>query len=387
MRQPPSEFTRGPKPTREKLNALVRAVRENMLHPGLGLRIRETDRGLLLTLDDKILIAAGLANSGQFGRSSGNGPFGSGEGLTDFKPPNSDPTSPDPDPQPEPPDGVTPPGNEDTNPGDAYPPLAWATFSLPDAELDAAYSTSLFAVGGTGSYSYAITDGSLPPGLSLVGNLVSGTPTSLGSHSVEITVTSGDQSKPANFTMMVSATGSVKIVGASYIGASYWLEPATGSVTLSVVGGVPPYAVFFLNGPLANWYNGIFNGPNVSRPSSMGVFPTSSIFGEGITVTIAPNNAAASMLLAGVSISDTRRVFASPQGPRRWTMVAFDSTGASFSKTVTADFFWRTSKYAPASDGPDNSVSRPYPRWIDRNSEGDLPEIYTPFTGTLPFVT
>jgi hypothetical protein len=260
----------------------------------------------------------------------------------------------------------------------------WATFVLPDADLEEAYSASLFAVGGTGSYTYAITGGALPPGLTLSGNTISGTPTADGSYSVDITVTRGTQSKPASFFLMVSATGgSVKIIGTSFLGLTYWLDPLTASTTLSVVGGTPPYSVFFTGGSLASWYGATFNGPNVPRPSSMGYFNPNSIYGDGITVTIAPRLT----LLSNPNFSTrTREAQFSPNGPRRWTMIAFDSTGSSFTKTIVADFLWDTSRYWLSQQF---SFSTTPWKWFDRDSSGNIPAnpTHPPFTGTPPFVT
>jgi hypothetical protein len=387
MRNAPEKFQRGPKATRDKLNAMIDAINQNKITVGPGLRMRESKSGLLITLDEEILLKSGLANTENFGSTQGDSPFGGGgdSGGDEENQPA------DPEPNPEGPwDGSdgTGGGGGETGGGtdtDGRPPLMWATFVLPDADLEEAYSASLFAVGGTGTYSYAITGGALPPGLTLSGNTITGIPTSDGSYSVQITVTSGTQSKPSNFSLMVSASGgSVKITGAGFLGLTYWTEDLTATTTLSVVGGTPPYAVFFTVGSLSSWYAGTFNGPNVARPSSMSFFPTGSIYGEGITVTLNPRISKlvlSSFQTKGISVAQT------PQGPRRMTLVAFDSTGASYSKTIVADFLWDTSKYGAAATGPGSIGGAPYPQWILLDSSGNLPSAYTPYTGTLPFVT
>ena len=45
------------------------------------------------------------------------------------------------------------------------------------------YSVALAATGGTGPYTYSISSGSLPPGLTLTGTTLAGTPTAQGSYS------------------------------------------------------------------------------------------------------------------------------------------------------------------------------------------------------------
>ncbi|MGB7584225.1 MAG: Ig domain-containing protein [Terriglobales bacterium] len=55
------------------------------------------------------------------------------------------------------------------------------TSSLPASEVGAAYSASLQATGGTGSYGWSLKSGSLPAGLSLSGSgVIAGTPTASG---------------------------------------------------------------------------------------------------------------------------------------------------------------------------------------------------------------
>jgi hypothetical protein len=394
MRNPPDKFTKGPKPAVTKLNGIIESIRQNKVQAGPGIRLRETREGVHVSVDPKILVAAGLANSDLFAGKDGDNPSGAGgdSGVRGYRPnprrrpepPISNPSRPV-NPPSNPPSNPDPPYWGGLDPAPDYPTLRWTTFALPDAELLASYSATLSAVGGNGVYEYELTGGSLPSGLYLVAETIVGTPTSIGSYNFQLTVSSGGLSKAASFTLMVSATGAVRIVGGEYIGAIYWLEPATRSITLSVVGGTPPYSIMFLNGPLSAWYNATYSSGNVPRPPSMGFFPASSIYGEGVTVTIGPNSSAAVSLRSPNWPSETRRLAYSPQGFRRWTMVVFDAAGASFTKTVVAEFLWRSSKYAPAASGPGGSLI--YPRWVDLDSEGNLPEAYTPFTGELPFTS
>jgi hypothetical protein len=62
--------------------------------------------------------------------------------------------------------------------------------SLPGATQGVAYSVQLTAFGGTQPYTWAVTQGSLPPGLTLsTTGVLSGTPTSPGTFNFNITVT------------------------------------------------------------------------------------------------------------------------------------------------------------------------------------------------------
>lgn len=73
-------------------------------------------------------------------------------------------------------------------PGD---PLRLATARLPDPVLGAPYRQEIVAVGGLRPYRLRVDDGALPPGLSLQGGLLLGTPTELGPYAFVIAVSDG----------------------------------------------------------------------------------------------------------------------------------------------------------------------------------------------------
>lgn len=70
------------------------------------------------------------------------------------------------------------------------------TGSLPNAIINEPYDVPLTATGGLRPYLYAISeDSELPPGLTLKGGRITGTPTELGSTSFTVTVSDGNLSK------------------------------------------------------------------------------------------------------------------------------------------------------------------------------------------------
>jgi hypothetical protein len=77
------------------------------------------------------------------------------------------------------------------------PPLAVATSAtLPGGTVGTAYSTTLTASGGNAPFSWKVSSGSLPAGLTLSSaGVVSGTPTTAGTSTFTAKVT--DSSKPA----------------------------------------------------------------------------------------------------------------------------------------------------------------------------------------------
>jgi hypothetical protein len=72
--------------------------------------------------------------------------------------------------------------------------LSISNSNLPDATKGINYSTSLTATGGTAPYIWSVSSGTLPPGLSISGSNISGTPTTTGTSTLTIKVE--DSSSP-----------------------------------------------------------------------------------------------------------------------------------------------------------------------------------------------
>lgn len=86
-------------------------------------------------------------------------------------------------------------------------PVEVTPTTLPGAPIDAAYKTTLGAIGGTGPYTWKLMSGTLPKGLTLASTgVVSGTPTVLGTSTFTVQVT--DATTPAHgvATAVVSLT-------------------------------------------------------------------------------------------------------------------------------------------------------------------------------------
>ncbi len=77
--------------------------------------------------------------------------------------------------------------------------------TLAPGTVGSSYAIGLFAAGGTQPYTWAITAGQLPPGLSLQGNIIQGTPTSAGTYTFTARVSdSGGQQASQQFSITVS---------------------------------------------------------------------------------------------------------------------------------------------------------------------------------------
>lgn len=116
-------------------------------------------------------------------------------------------------------------------------PLTFSTSSLPAGELNAAYSGRVLVTGGTVPYLHRITDGALPPGLSLdtaTGYIV-GVPTATGVF-------------PVTFEVEDSTLGGTPVTSSLSIPiVSSFVSPGSHSPSLDVsrTSGVAPLSVFF----------------------------------------------------------------------------------------------------------------------------------------------
>jgi hypothetical protein len=83
--------------------------------------------------------------------------------------------------------------------------LTFTTTSLPGGKSGTPYSQTLAVTGGTSPYTFAKTAGTLPPGIALSGDTLSGTPTTNGTYTFTIQVTdSASATAIQQFTIVIS---------------------------------------------------------------------------------------------------------------------------------------------------------------------------------------
>jgi hypothetical protein len=110
----------------------------------------------------------------------------------------------------------------------AAAPVQITTSSVPSGQVGTAYTTTLAASGGTTPYSWSISAGALPAGLTLAaaGGTISGMPTTAGSFSFTTKVT--DSTAPAAQTATQSFSVTVAAGSAHSVLLNWTASPSSG---------------------------------------------------------------------------------------------------------------------------------------------------------------
>ncbi len=309
--------------------------------------------------------------------------------------------------------------------------------SLGAATVGSAYNQAITASGGTTSYTYALTAGSLPPGLSLsTGGALSGTPTAGGAFNFTITATdsstgSGPFTSSKTYTLTVAAA-TITIDPTTLPGATV---AAAYNQTVSASGGTSPHVFAVSSGALPpglvlNATTGVLSGtptgggnfnftiaatdsstgtgpysgsqaytlavaaPTISlAPASLPDATVASVYGQTVSasggITSYSYAITAGALPAGLSLSSATGVLSGTPtagGTFNFTITATDSSGGSGpytgSKAYTLKVNAPTITLAPASL-PDTTVASAYSQTVTA-SGATSPYRYTITSGALP---
>jgi hypothetical protein len=145
---------------------------------------------------------------------------------------------------------------------------------LPNATIGVAYAVTISAAGGTPPYTWSVTNGSLPTGVTLNSSTgaLTGTPTSSGGSpfTIQVTVTdSASVTAAKQFTLTIGAALTITSGAALPQGT---LGQAYPTLTLAAVGGSQPYRWLVSAGSMATGLSLSQSGIITGTPSAAGTF-------------------------------------------------------------------------------------------------------------------
>ena len=239
-------------------------------------------------------------------------------------------------------------------------PLSITTSSLPPGGVGTAYSTTLAATGGSGSYSWSIASGGLPAGLTLSSSgVISGTPTSGGAPSITFRVTdTSSNTATAQFTLTIAAVT--------------WISTYPVGLTVTVDGVATPC------NPYCSYYWAPGSGHSIgasTQPGNMGT--------QWVWASWSDGGAATHNITAGTSGGSYTANFSpqyyftalvSPAGAGTISPASgWYNAGATFWATATPNVGWQLSSFSPGGAVPSYDVAMNGPVTLTAN--------FTPFTG------
>ncbi|RZK61199.1 MAG: hypothetical protein EOO59_05650, partial [Hymenobacter sp.] len=154
------------------------------------------------------------------------------------------------------------------------PTIVVAPASLPGGTQGVAYSQTLTASGGTAPYTFAITAGALPSGLTLASSgTLSGTPTQSGSFTFTVTATDnsaapGPYSGSRSYTLTISSP-TIIVTPATLPNGT---QGVAYSLTFTTSGGTAPYSYAITAGALPAGLTLASNGTLSGTPTANGSF-------------------------------------------------------------------------------------------------------------------
>ena len=265
--------------------------------------------------------------------------------------------------------------------------VAWAAFAqgkpkietksdLPDGRAGGPYLTNLEARGGEQPYTWEITAGSLPQGLTLLNitGTIAGIPTTAGEYRFTVQVRSGEDSDSMQFRIVIASLQPLSVqtnnLANGIVGAVY-------SASLAASGGTEPYAWSVSAGSLAagltlNPSSGVISG----TPTTAGVSDftatvtdaTNQTATRQLRITInAPPVSLSTTALPGATVGQAYTANLSASGgtpPYGWTLSAGNlpsglSLGANGAITGTPMTAGNSTFTVRVTDASNQSASAP----------------------------
>ncbi|GAB3385469.1 hypothetical protein GCM10027432_18220 [Lysobacter fragariae] len=201
--------------------------------------------------------------------------------------------------------------------------LAPAAGPLVDGTIGTAYSQTFTASGGSAPYSYALTAGALPAGLTLSATgVLSGTPTEFGAFSFSVTATdSSTGSGPYTTTNAYTLTIADLVPVANAVSATLAYGSSANPITLNITGGTPS-SVAIASAPA--------NGTAIASGTSITYTPSAGFAGAD-SFTYTATNASGTSAPATVSITvSAPTVVVAP------ATLPDGTSGVAYSEAITA---------------------------------------------------
>jgi uncharacterized protein with beta-barrel porin domain/carbon monoxide dehydrogenase subunit G len=305
------------------------------------------------------------------------------------------------------------------------PTLAIAPTTVPNGTVSSAYSQTISATGGTAPYTYAITAGSLPTGLSLntsTGTL-SGTPTASGTFNFTVRATDANSATGARaYSVVISGippvAGAVSVTVAANSSANpITLNLSGGAATSVAVASAASHGTATASGTSITYtptagYSGVdsftytaSNGSGTSSPATISItvsaptisispsvlsaFIAGSAYSQTISATggTAPYTYAitAGSLPAGLSLNTSTGVISgTPTNPGAYnfTVTATDDNSVTSSRSYSGTVVAATIIVSPTTLS-NLTVGTAFSNTLSA-SGGTAPYTFTITSGTLP---
>ncbi|SCB58252.1 Putative Ig domain-containing protein [Rhizobium aethiopicum] len=207
----------------------------------------------------------------------------------------------------------------------AAPTIAINPSSLPAATTGTAYSQTITASGGTSPYSYAVTAGTLPSGLTLSSSgVLSGTPTISGTFNITITATdSSSGTGPFTGSRAYTLTTNIQPPVAGGVTATVAANSSNNPITLNITGGAASSVAIA---------TGAANGTAIASGTSITYTPTSGYSGsDSFTYTATNGSGTSAPATVTITVSPPTLAFSPPSGA-----LPNGAVGIAYSQTVTA---------------------------------------------------